>query len=166
MPTSSKTQTWQAEAVTQIIAEMHDTPGALLPVLHAVQDKLGYIPDDSLELLATGLNLSQAEVYGVVSFYHYFRSTPPGDHVIQICRAESCQAMGSRALETHAKQVLKIDFHQTTLAGDISLEPVYCLGNCACSPAIRIDGEIHANVDEKKFSDLVSALRTQIVRVK
>jgi formate dehydrogenase subunit gamma len=102
----------------------------------------------------------------VVSFYHYFRSTPAGNHTIQICRAESCQAMGSRALEAHAKQVLNIDFHQTTADGDITLEPVYCLGNCACSPAIRIGDEVHAHVDADKFDQLLSALCTQVLEVK
>jgi len=158
--------TWQTEDVTSIVNTLQDKPGALLPILHAVQDKLGYIPPKSLPLIAQGLNLSRAEVHGVVSFYHYFRSTPPGQHTIQICRAESCQAMGSRALEEHAKQVLNIDHHQTTAEGDISLEPVYCLGNCACSPSIRIDDEVHGNVDAHKFDQLLSDLRTQVVEVK
>jgi formate dehydrogenase subunit gamma len=166
MTTQINSSTWQAEDVTSIVNTMRNTPGALLPILHAVQDKLGYIPPESLPLLAQGLNLSRAEVHGVVSFYHYFRSTPAGNHTIQICRAESCQAMGSRALESHAKKALNIDFKQTTIDGDISLEPVYCLGNCACSPAIRIGDEVHGHVDTEKFDQLVSALRTQVVQVK
>ena len=157
--------TWQAEDVTSIVKAMQDKSGALLPILHAVQDKLGYIPPSSLSLMAEGLNLSRAEVHGVVSFYHYFRSTPAGNHTIQICRAESCQAMGSRSLESHAKQVLNIDYQQTTAEGDITLEPVYCLGNCACSPAIRIGKEVHGHVDKDKFDQLVSRLRTQVVEV-
>lgn len=155
-----------AAEITNIVAAMQDKPGALLPILHAVQDKLGYIPPESLPLLAAGLNLSRAEVHGVVSFYHYFRSTPPGNHTVQICRAESCQAMGSRALESHAKKTLSIDYQQTTADGDITLEPVYCLGNCACSPAIRIGTEVHGHVDNDKFDQLVAALRTQIVEVR
>ena len=158
--------TWQAEDVTNIVKSMQDKPGALLPILHAVQDKFGYIPPASLPSIAQGLNLSKAEVHGVVSFYHYFRSTPAGNHTIQICRAESCQAMGSRALESHVKQALNIDYHQTTLDGDITLEPVYCLGNCACSPAIRIGEDVHGRVDSNKFDQLVSTLRTQIIEVK
>lgn len=158
--------TWQTEDVISIVKAMQDKPGALLPILHAVQDKLGYIPPESLPLLAEGLNLSRAEVHGVVSFYHYFRSTPAGNHCIQICRAESCQAMGSRVLESHAKQTLNIDYQQTTADGDITLEPVYCLGNCACSPAIRIGDEVHGHVDTDKFDQLLSSLRTQIVEVK
>ena len=162
MNTQLNSPTWQAEDVTSIISAMQNKPGALLPILHAVQDKLGYIPPESLPLLAEGLNLSRAEVHGVVSFYHYFRSTPAGRHTIQICRAESCQAMGSRVLESHAKQVLNIDYQQTTDDGDITLEAVYCLGNCACSPAIRIDDEVHAHVDADKFDQLVLALRTHV----
>lgn len=166
MTTPLTSSTWRAEDVTSIVNAMQHLPGALLPILHAVQDKLGYIPPESLPLLAEGLNLSRAEVHGVVSFYHYFRSTPAGNHTIQICRAESCQAMGSRALESHAKQTLSIDYQQTTADGDITLEPVYCLGNCACSPAIRIGDEVHGHVDTDKFDQLVSALRTHVVEVK
>lgn len=157
---------WQTEDVTSIVSAMQDKPGALLPILHAVQNKLGYIPPKSLPLLAEGLNLSKAEVHGVVSFYHYFRSTPAGNYTIQICRAESCQAMGSRALESHAKKTLNIDYQQTTADGDITLEPVYCLGNCACSPAIRIGDEVHGHVDAAKFDQLLSMLRTQVVEIK
>jgi formate dehydrogenase subunit gamma len=156
----------QIENVTNIVAAMQNKPGALLPILHAVQDSLGYVPPESLPIIAEGLNLSRAEVHGVVSFYHHFRSTPAGNHTIQICRAESCQAMGSRALESHAKAMLNIDYQQTTADGDITLEPVYCLGNCACSPAIRIGEEVHGHVDSNKFDQLVLALRTQIVEVK
>lgn len=156
----------QIENVTNIVAAMQNKPGALLPILHAVQDSLGYVPPETLPIIAEGLNLSRAEVHGVVSFYHHFRSTPAGNHTIQICRAESCQAMGSRALESHAKKILNIDYQQTTVDGDITLEPVYCLGNCACSPAIRIGEEVHGHVDSKKFDQLVLALRTQIVEVK
>ncbi len=166
MNKQSISATWQKEDVLSIIEAMKDQPGALLPMLHAVQDKLGYIPPDAQPLLAEGLNISRAEVHGVISFYHYFRSTPPGNHTIQICRAESCQAMGSRTLESHAKQTLNIDYQQTTLDGDITLEPVYCLGNCACSPAIRVGDEVYGHVDKDKFDQLVSELRTQIVEVK
>jgi formate dehydrogenase subunit gamma len=166
MNTKINLSTWQAENVTNIVEAMQNKPGALLPILHAVQGKLGYIPAELLPLIADGINVSKAEVHGVVSFYHYFRSTPAGNHMIQICRAESCQAMGSGALESHVKQTLNIDYHQTTADGDITLEPVYCLGNCACSPAIRIGEEVHSHVDNNKFDQLVSGLRTQIIEVK
>lgn len=166
MTTQSSSPDWLSADVISIVSSLQNNPGALLPILHAVQDKLGYIPPESLPLVAEGLNLSRAEVHGVVSFYHYFRSTPAGNHTIQICRAESCQAMGSRALESHAKQALNIDYHQTTADGHITLEPVYCLGNCACSPAIRIGDDVHAHVDAGKFDQLVSTLRTQVLEVK
>lgn len=158
-------QTFDSSLIAGIIDGLQHKPGALLPILQAIQHELTYVPAASLPIIAEGLNLSVAEVHGVVSFYHYFRSSPPGQHTIQICRAESCQAMGSRDLEAHARQSLKIDYHQTTLNGEITLEPVYCLGNCACSPAIRIGDEIHGHVDPLKFDTLVSALGTCAVEV-
>ena len=156
---------WGPEQVRSIVTQYQSEPGALLPILHAVQDELGYIPPDCLSLIAEGLNLSRAEVHGVVSFYHYFRSAPVGNNVVQICRAESCQAMGSRALESHAKTSLKIDYHQTTADGEITLEPVYCLGNCACSPSVRVGQDVIGNMDSEKFDQLVSELTTQKVAV-
>ena len=156
----------ETRVVLDILKLLKEKPGALLPVLHAVQDQFGFIPSDSVALIAEGLNLSRADVHGVVSFYPYFRSTPAGTHTVQICRAESCQATGSRTLEAHAKKVLQVDFDQTTLEGDITLEAVYCLGNCACSPAVRIDHEVHGHVDLAKFDQLVSTMRTSVIVVK
>ena len=142
------------------IIQAHCTQaGALLPVLHAIQDALGYIPAEATPLIAKGLNLSRAEVHGVISFYSHFRTTPPGKHILQICRAESCQAMGSAALEQHAKAVLGIDYHQTTADGAITLEPVYCLGNCACSPSIRIGDEVQGRLDNTQLDELLTDLR-------
>jgi formate dehydrogenase subunit gamma len=164
--TAISTNAWQAEDITSIVDALRHKPGALLPILHAVQNKLGYVPPESLPILAQGLNLSRAEVHGVVSFYHYFRNAPPGNHTVQICRAESCQAMGSKALESHAKRELNVDYQQTTADGEITLQQVYCLGNCACSPAIRIGDEIHGHVDADKFDQLMSDLRTQVVEIK
>lgn len=137
--------------VQTLIAALKHKPGALLPILHSVQDTLGYIPAESVPIIAKELNLSRAEVHGVISFYHYFRETPPGEHTIHLCRAESCQAMGGKALESHVKTALGIDFHETTKDGKFSLEPVYCLGNCACSPAMQIDEEIYGRVSAKTF---------------
>jgi formate dehydrogenase subunit gamma len=133
--------------------------GALLPILHAIQDELGWVPDTAIPLLAQGLNLSQAEVHGVISFYHHFRSTPPGRQVVQICRAESCQAVGGRDLEAHARTQLGVDWHGTTADGAITLEPVYCLGHCACSPAIRIGDDMHGRVSSESFDALMRELR-------
>ncbi len=148
------------EAVMQAVAANRDKPGALLPILHAVQDALGYVPPESLPLIAHELNLTRAEVYGVVTFYHHFRSTPPGRRVVQVCRAEACQALGARALEAHAKRTLGIDFHETTSDGAITLEPVYCLGNCGCGPSVLVgDDELHARVTPAAFDELVRTAR-------
>lgn len=137
-----------------------DRPGALMPVLHAVQDSVGYVPEDAVALIAHDLNLSRAEVHGVVSFYHHFRTHPPGRHVVRICRAEACQALGARALEKHAKQSLGIDFHETTSDGAITLEAIYCLGNCGCGPSVLVDpDELHARVTPESFDALVGRLR-------
>jgi|FLOH01.1.fsa_nt_gi formate dehydrogenase subunit gamma len=166
MSTVASFQADSAEVVKAIVKALGDEPGALLPILHAVQNEFAYVPTEALPLIADGLNLSRAEVHGVFSFYHYFRSSPPGRHSIQICRAESCQAMGSRVLEAHAKQSLKIDFNQTTADGELTLLPVYCLGNCACSPSVRIGNDIYGNVDPEKFDALVSGLSTRRIEVK
>ena len=144
----------------QAIDANRKKPGALLPVLHAVQDALGYVPPESLAVIAHELNLTRAEVYGMVTFYHHFRHTPPGRRVAKICRAEACQALGGRALEAHAKRTLGIDFHETTSDGAITLEPVYCLGNCGCGPSVLIgDDELHARVTPAAFDELIKAAR-------
>jgi formate dehydrogenase subunit gamma len=135
-----------------------DTPGGLLPLLHAIQNDIGYIPPASVPDIARVMNLSRAEVHGVISFYRDFRTGPAGEHVLQICCAEACQAMGSRALEAHAKSSLNIDYGETTADGRITLEPVYCLGNCACSPSIRLDDAVHARVDAARLDALLAAL--------
>ena len=149
----------QRRAVLAAIEPRQALPGALLPILHAVQDALGYVPRDAVPLIANVLNLSRADVHGVVTFYHYFRSAPCGRHVMQICRAESCQAMGAVALEAHAKATLGVDWHETTRDGAVTLEPVYCLGNCALSPAVMIDGAPHGRVTPESFDALVAQAR-------
>jgi formate dehydrogenase subunit gamma len=152
------TESTSTQTIQTIIAELKDKQGALLPILHGIQDALGYIPPDSVPDIAKALNLSRAEVHGVISFYHYFRDTPPGKHTIHLCRAESCQAMGSEALEAHVKTKLGIDYHETTADGQFSLEPVYCLGNCACSPAMQIDKEIYGRVSAESFDTAITDL--------
>lgn len=149
----------QQPTVLKILDAHQEMPGNLLPILHGIQDTLGYIPPDAVPDIAKTLNLSKAEVHGVVSFYHYFRVTPPGKHTIRICRAESCQSMNSKTLETHAKQTLNIEFHETSADGMFSLEPVYCLGNCACSPAITIDNEVFGRVSPEKFDQLLATFK-------
>ncbi len=144
------------DTVLGIVATLKDDAGPLLPVLHAVQHALGYVPPDAVPLIANGLNLSRAEVHGVITFYHYFRDTPPGRHVIQICRAESCKAMDGAALEAHVKAHLGVDFHETTASGAFTVEPVYCLGNCACSPAVMVDGRLYGRVTPARFDAIVA----------
>jgi len=149
------------------LLEYHKTqPGALLPILHGVQEELGYVPPDVVPMIAATLNQSNAEIHGVISFYHHFLAHKPGHNKISICRAESCQAMGSAGLEQSIKQRLDIDYHQTTQDGKYSLEPVYCLGNCACSPAIRIDDQIYGDMNLPKFNALLDALVTYTLELK
>jgi formate dehydrogenase subunit gamma len=149
------------ERIETIVRDHAGRPGPLLLVLHAVQREFGFIPEDAVPWIAAALNLSRAEVHGVVTFYHYFRSAPAGQHVVQVCRAESCQAMQGEALAAHAQQRLQAEFHGTSADGKFSLEPVYCLGNCACSPAIMIDGELHGRVSNERFDALIGALDHQ-----
>lgn len=134
--------------------------GALLPILHAVQDKLGHLPPDAVPMIAHALNLSRAEVHGVISFYHDFRTEPPGEHTVHLCRAEACQAMGARELEQHARMHLGVNFGETTANGLFTLEPVYCLGNCACAPSVRIDDEVYARVSPARFDELIAELES------
>ncbi|MBS7456230.1 formate dehydrogenase subunit gamma [Coralloluteibacterium stylophorae] len=149
------------EAVDRAVAAHRHRPGALMPILHAVQDALGHVPDGALPLIAHALNISRADVHGCVSFYHEFRSAPPGRHVVRICGAEACQAMGSRGLQAHARRSLGIDGdHGTSADGAVTLEPVYCLGNCALSPAVMIDGQLHGRVSPERFDALIAACRS------
>jgi formate dehydrogenase subunit gamma len=142
--------------VDALITEYHDMPGALMPLLHAIQDNIGYVPESSYSQIAKALSLSVAEVHGVVTFYHHFRTHKPGRHVMQICRAESCQSMGSEALEAHAKKCLNVDYHQTTSDDAITLEAVYCLGNCALSPAVMMDEEVYGRVSAADLDALIA----------
>ena len=145
--------------VARVLAERGRMAGALLPVLHGVQDALGFIPPAAVPTIADALNLSRAEVHGVISFYHYFRAAPPGRHTIHLCRAEACQSMNARGLEAHARARLGIGLHETTLDGRFSLEPVYCLGNCACCPAMMIDGELYGRVTPERFDEVLARLQ-------
>jgi formate dehydrogenase subunit gamma len=145
------------DAQIRALAEAHaHRPGALLPILHAIQDEVGYISDAAVPIVANVLNLSRAEVHGVVTFYHFFRRKPPGRHTLYLCKAEACQAMGARALAAYARAKLQVDFHETTADGRFSLEPVYCLGNCACSPAVMIDENVHGRVTPERLDELLS----------
>jgi len=142
--------------VRRIASDLKGRPGPLLEVLHAIQSALGCVPAAAVPVVAEELNLSRAEVHGVVSFYHYFRSSRPGAHTVSLCQAEACQSMGAEALAAHARRRLGIDFHETSANGRFSLEPIYCLGNCACSPAIMIDGRLYGRVTPQRFDELVA----------
>ena len=147
------------DRVHALIAQHKNMPGALLPLLHSIQDNIGYVPEACYLPISKALALSVAEVHGVVTFYHHFRRHPAGRHILQVCRAESCQAMGSEKLEANIKSSLGIDYHQTTQDGAITLEPVYCLGNCACSPAVMIDDEVYGRMDNQKLAELIDDAR-------
>jgi len=149
----------ERDTVSRIVQDMKGRPGPLIEILHSVQAALGYVPSEAVPIVAEGLNLSRAEVHGVVTFYHYFRDTPPGRHTVRLCRAEACQSMGAEALAEHAKKRLGVDFHETTPDGVFSLEPVYCLGNCACSPAAMVDGRLHGRLTPQSFDALIAAER-------
>ena len=130
-------------------------PGALLPILHAIQDRLGHVPESAVPIVAEVLNLSRADVHGVLTFYHFFRTRPTGKHVVYLCRAEACQSMGARELERYARDKLGVDFHETTPDGRFTLEPVYCLGNCACSPAVMVDETVHGRVTPERLDEIL-----------
>jgi len=146
----------QREAVLRVVAAHRTRPGALIEILHGVQAELGFIPPAAVAVLAEQLNLSRAEVHGVVTFYHYFRHEAPGRHTLRVCQAESCQAMGADVLAEHVKKRLGVDFHETTPDGAYTLEPVYCLGNCACSPALMRDEEPCGRVTPARFDELLA----------
>jgi formate dehydrogenase subunit gamma len=149
-------------AISRVLDERKHLPGALLPILHGIQDALGYVPREAVAQIAQALNLSRAEVHGVVSFYHHFRSSPPGRHTVYLCRAESCQSMGANRLAVHAKAKLGVDFHETTPDGAFTLEPIYCLGNCACSPAMMIDEQVYGRVTPERFEEVVRQVKEAV----
>lgn len=147
------------EVAMRVVLALKHQPGALLPVLHGIQDELGFIPPSAISVIASELNLSRAEVHGVVTFYHHFRSAKPPRHTVQICRAEACQAMGADKLAAHVERRLGCGLHEASADGEFSVEPVYCLGLCAQSPAMMIDDEIHARVTPEKLDRVLEAKR-------
>ena len=144
-----------ADRMTLILDDHRGMEGALLPILHAVQATWGYVPAAAQPIIAQDLNISRAEVHGVISFYHDFREEPAGAHVMRLCRAEACQAMGADRVALHAQQVLGVGWHETSANG-ITLEPVFCLGLCACAPAAQIDGRVIGRVDEARLDALLT----------
>ena len=144
------TVAYDKQMASEIIAGFENRPEMLVQILHGFLERFGWISEDAIRQLASELNLSRADVHGVVSYYHDFRTEPPGKHIVKICAAEACQAMGSRNLEAHA--AAKLD------GQDVTVEPVYCLGNCACSPAVMVDGKTYGRVSNKRFDEIVDAL--------
>jgi formate dehydrogenase subunit gamma len=141
--------------VRKAIADHRDRLGPLLPILHAVQDTLGYIPKDAVPVIADGLNLSRADVHGVMSFYHYFRGTKPGRCIVHVCRAEACQALGAVALEVHAKRRLGLDWRETSADQRVTLDATYCFGNCALGPSVTVNGELYGRVTPDRLDELL-----------
>ncbi|HTH94573.1 MAG TPA: formate dehydrogenase subunit gamma [Rhodocyclaceae bacterium] len=160
MTTTPALSDQQQKALDDILARLKDEPGPLFPILHAIQDTLGYVPEVTVPQIARAINRSRAEIHGVITFYHHFRQHPVGKHMVQVCRAEACQSMGCTDLEAHAKKSLGIDWHGTTADGQISLEAVYCLGNCALSPSIRVNDDIVGRVSKERFDEVIAELRT------
>ena len=138
------------QTTRDIVAQFDGKPEMLVQILQTIVSRFGWVPAETIRQLAEELNLSRADVHGVVEYYHDFRTAEPGKHIVKICQAEACQAMGSRELTAHANK---------TLTDDVTLEPVYCLGNCACSPAVMVDGKTYGRVDESRFDDLLEAMR-------
>jgi formate dehydrogenase subunit gamma len=147
----------KVRSVVQAAVHRHAAEsGPLLEILHAVQNELGCVPAEAVAPIADALNLSRAEVHGVVSFYHHFRAAAAGHYVVQLCRAEACQSMNARATEARAKELLGVDFGATTRDGRVTLEAVYCLGNCACAPSIMVNGDLHGRVTPERFAELAA----------
>jgi formate dehydrogenase subunit gamma len=149
------TQTWDEAVALERIGALKDLPGAMLPILHALQEEFGYIDDAAIPLIADALNLSRAEVVGVAHFYHDYRHEPPGRNILKVCRAESCQSMGCEALVSHIESSLSATMGQTTADGAVSLETVYCLGNCALSPAVMLNGRLHGRMTPERMDSLI-----------
>ena len=147
------------QPIAEILAAHQGREGALLPILHDIQAAFGHVPQSSLPQIAKFLNISKAEVHGVVSFYHDFREAPAGAHVVKLCRAEACQAVGADRVAAHAMGALEIDWHGTTPDGRVTLEPVFCLGLCACGPAAMVDGRLVGRVDEARLDGLLAGVR-------
>lgn len=148
-----------AARTAAVVAATRNLEGPLLPILHELQAEFGHVPQEALPVIAEALNLSKAEVHGVVSFYHDFRKEPAGRHVIKLCRAEACQSMGGDAIAARLQELLGIGFHETAKDGSVTLDPVYCLGLCACAPAALVDGEPVGRLDEEALQAIAAEVR-------
>ena len=151
------TEVWTKRRGLEVIQAHQDAPGATLKVLQALQSTFGCVPDEAVPLIADALNLSRAEVHGVVSFYHDLRKKPPGRHVLKLCRAEACQAMGGDALAAAAEKILDAQPGETSADGAVTLETVYCLGLCACAPAAHLDDKPYGRLDRKRLEQVLES---------
>jgi len=149
---------WDIDVARAIIAGKQSMPGPLLPILHALQEEFGYIDREAEPLIADILNVTRAEVHGVVTFYHDFRHTPPARHVLKLCRAEACQSTGGDKLAAHAEAKIGVALGGATADGRVSLEPVYCLGLCAVAPSAMLDGRVIGRMDEEKLDALLAEI--------
>ena len=148
---------WSIEAGARVVAAASGVPGPLLPVLHALQEEFGYVDPEAIPLVAKALNLSRADVHGVVTFYPDFRTAPPGVRRVAVCRGEACQSVGGRELEAHAQARFGISFGETAPDGSVTLDQVFCLGLCAVSPAVVVDGAVHGRVNAARFDEVVGS---------
>lgn len=155
----SAPRSWNAEEADEIVSRYRDMPGAMLPMLHALQEAFGYVDETAIPTIASALNVSRAEVYGVITFYHDFHTKPGGSHDVKVCRAEACQSMGCNALVDHLEASLGVALGETTDDGSVTLKPVYCLGNCALSPAMMVDGKLYGRVTPARADALIAAAR-------
>ncbi|MCA0203894.1 MAG: formate dehydrogenase subunit gamma [Proteobacteria bacterium] len=147
------------ETLHEILNAHRGMEGALLPILHAVQEAFGHVPQEALPVIAKDLNITRAEAHGVMSFYHDFRENPAGRTVLKLCRAEACQSVGADALADHARGKLGIDWHETTADGAVTLEPIFCLGLCACGPAAMVNGKLVGRTDAAKLDRILEGAR-------
>ena len=159
-PASTQAPQDVAARTAAVIEGVNGLEGPLLPILHGIQEEFGFVPTESLPVVAEALNISNAEVHGVVTFYHDYRRAPAGRHVLKICRAEACQSMGSDAIAAKIQQLLGIGFRETAADGSVTLEPVYCLGLCACAPSAMLDGEVIGRLDAEKLDEIVAEVRS------
>ncbi|MGA9939602.1 MAG: formate dehydrogenase subunit gamma [Candidatus Acidiferrales bacterium] len=150
-------QAWDADRALTKIRELEHLPGALLPILHALQDEFGYVDKAAVPLIADVLNLSHAEVHGVISFYHDFRHSPPGKQILKMCRAEACQSMGCEGTIRHVEKRLGVRLGETTDDRSFTVDAVYCLGNCALSPAVMLDGKLYGRVSREVADFLIDS---------
>jgi len=150
---------WDATLAGEIITAHRGMEGAALPILHALQEEFGYVPKQSEAMIADALNVSRAEVHGVISFYHDFRRTAPGRHVLKLCRAEACQSVGAAGMADRLLRRLGVDWGGTTRDGSLTVEPIFCLGLCACGPNALLDGEPLARLDDAALLDVTEEAR-------